>query len=230
MPTQKDHDLAKLKEDILKMGGAVEDAIRKSIKALVERDRELAKQVMDGDAIINTYDVEIEEECIRFIALWQPTGSVLRFVTTAIKIITDLERIGDLAVDICERAVELLDEPALKPYIDLPRMADASQKMLTDSLNSFLAKDPELAMRVCQSDDFVDDLNGQIFNELLLYMLRDPQTISRAIRLIAIAKYLERIADHSTNVAEMVVYMVKGKVIRHMTCEAARKKNNQGAQ
>ena len=223
MPAQKEQDLENIKEQILKMGSFVEDAIRKSIKALVERDRDLAIAVIDGDAIVNNFDVEIEELCIRFLALWQPTGSNLRFVTTAIKIITDIERIGDMAVDTCERAVEMLDEPPLKPYIDIPRMAEAAQKMLKDSLDAFVAKDAELAMRVCESDDFVDNLNQQIFNELLLYMLKDPKNIARAVRLTYIAKYLERIADHATNIAEMVVYMVKGKVIRHMACETARK-------
>ncbi len=223
MPTQKERDLVTIKEEVLKMGGFVEDAIRKSIKALVERDKDLAITVIDGDPIVNNFDVEIEELCIRFLALWQPTGSNLRFVTTAIKIITDLERVGDLAVDTCERAIELLDEPQLKPYIDIPRMAEAAQKMLKDSLDAFVANDPDLAIRVCESDDFVDNLNQQIFNELLLFMLKDPRNISRAVRLTYITKYLERIADHATNIAEMVVYMVRGKVIRHMACEAARK-------
>ena len=224
MATQKEMDLEKLKELILKMGGFVEDAIKKSVKALVERDRSLAVEVIDGDAIINNFDVEIEEECIRFLAIWQPTGSNLRFVTTAIKIITDLERMGDLAVDICERGIELLDEPPLKPYIDIPRMAEAAQKMLKDSLDAFVAKDAELALSVCEADDFVDNLNQQIFNELLLYMLKDPKNISRAVRLTYITKYLERVGDHATNIAEMVVFMVKGKVIRHMACEAMRQK------
>jgi len=224
MATQKEMDLEKLKELILKMGGFVEDAIKKSVKALVERDRSLAVEVIDGDAIINNFDVEIEEECIRFLAIWQPTGSNLRFVTTAIKIITDLERMGDLAVDICERGIELLDEPPLKPYIDIPRMADAAQKMLKDSLDAFVAKDADLALSVCEADDFVDNLNQQIFNELLLFMLKDPKNISRAVRLTYITKYLERVGDHATNIAEMVVFMVKGKVIRHMACEAMRQK------
>jgi phosphate transport system protein len=223
MSSQKEQELGKLKERILAMGGFVEDAIRKSIKALVERDRALAIQVIDGDTIVNNFDVEIEEECIKFIALWQPTGSNLRLVTTAIKIITDLERMGDLAVDICERAMELLDEAPLKPFIDIPRMADAAQKMLKDSLDAFVEQDADLAMRVCEDDDFVDNLNVQIFNELLLYMLQDPKNISRAVRLSYITKYLERVGDHATNIAEMVVYMVKGKVIRHMACEAQKK-------
>jgi phosphate transport system protein len=226
MAQQKELELEKLKEQVLKMGGCVESAIQKSIKALVERDRALAVSVIDGDSIVNTYDVEIEEECIRFLALWQPTGSNLRFVTTAIKIITDLERMGDLAVDICERAIELLDEPQLKPYIDIPRMAEAAQKMLKDSLDSFVEKDPDLAMKVCEADDFVDNLNQQIFNELLVYMLQDPKNIARAVRLTYVAKYLERVGDHATNIAEMVVYMVKGKVIRHMACEMREKSSD----
>ncbi len=218
-----EHDLDALKESILKMGSLVEDAIQKSIKALTERNRDLAVAVIDGDRTVNTYDVEIEEECIRLLALWQPKGSNLRFITTAIKIITDLERMGDLAVDVCERAIELLDEPPLKPYIDIPRMAEAAQKMLKDSLDAFIAKDADLALKVCERDDFVDNLNHQIFNELLVYMLQDQKNISRAVRITYIAKYLERIADHATNIAEMVVYMVKGKVIRHMECMATPK-------
>lgn len=222
MARQKEQDIEALKERVLKMGSFVEESIRKSVKALVDRDQKLAIEVIDNDAIVNNFDVEIEEECIRFLAIWQPTGSNLRFITTAIKIITDLERMGDLAVDICERAIELNDEPPLKPYIDIPRMAEAAQKMLKDSLDAFVARDPELALSVCAADDFVDNLNQQIFNELLLYMLQDPKNISRAVRLTYITKYLERIGDHATNIAEMVVYMVQGKVIRHMACEAAR--------
>ena len=219
MVRRLEHDLSDLKDRVLRMGSLVEDAIRKSINALVERDRQLALAVIDGDTVINTHDVEIEEECIRLLAIWQPTGSNLRFITTAIKIITDLERMGDLAVDICERTIELVEEPQLKPYIDIPRMAEASQKMLKDSLDAFVEKDPDLAMKVCEADDFVDNLNQQIFNELLIYMLQDPKNIARAVRLTYVAKYLERVGDHATNIAEMVVYMVKGKVIRHMACE-----------
>jgi len=220
MANQKDKDIEALKARVLGMGGFVEESIRKSVTALVERDRDLAIEVIDGDAIVNNFDVEIEEECIRLLAIWQPTGSNLRFITTAIKIITDLERMGDLAVDICERAIELNDEPPLKPYIDIPRMAGAAQKMLKDSLDAFVAGDADLAVKVCAADDFVDNLNNQIFNELLVYMLQDPKNISRAVRLTYITKYLERIADHATNIAEMVVYMVQGKVIRHTACEA----------
>jgi phosphate transport system protein len=222
MAKQKEHDIEALKEQVLKMGGFVEESIRKSITALTEREGALALEVIGGDAVVNNYDVEIEEECIRILAIWQPTGSNLRFVTTAIKIITDLERIGDLAVDICERAIELNDEPPLKPYIDIPRMAEAARNMLKDSLDSFVTGDADLAVKVCASDDYVDNLNVQIFNELLVYMLKDQKNIARAVRLTYITKYLERIADHATNIAEMVVYMVKGKVIRHTACESGK--------
>jgi len=225
MVRRLEHDLSDLKDRVLRMGSLVEDAIRKSIKALVERDRELALVVIDGDAVVNTHDVEIEEECIRLLAIWQPTGSNLRFITTAIKIITDLERMGDLAVDISERTIELLEEPQLKPYIDIPRMAEAAQKMLKDSLDAFVEKDADLAMKVCEADDFVDNLNQQIFNELLVFMLQDPKNIARAVRLTYVAKYLERVGDHATNIAEMVVYMVKGQVIRHMACEMRSKES-----
>ncbi len=218
MTKQLELDLEALKEKVLQMGSLVEEAIQKSIKALVERDNKTAAAVIDDDRLVNTLDVDIEDECIRLLALWQPSGSTLRFITTAIKINTDLERMGDLAVDICERAIELNEEPPLKPYIDIPRMAEAAQRMLRQSLDAFVAGDAELAMNVCKEDDFVDNLNYQIFNELLLYMIQDPKNISRAVRISYIAKYLERIADHATNIAEMVVYMVKGKVIRHMEC------------
>ena len=218
MTRQLEHDLEALKEKVLQMGGLVEEAIQKSIKALVERNSKLGADVIDSDRLVNTLDVDIEDECIRLLALWQPSGSNLRFITTAIKIITDLERMGDLAVDICERAIELNEEPPLKPYIDIPRMAEASQGMLKRSLDAFVAGDAESAMQVCKDDDFVDELNYQIFNELLLFMIQDPKNISRAVRITYIAKYIERIADHATNIAEMVVFMVKGKVIRHLEC------------
>jgi phosphate transport system protein len=159
------------------MGGMVEYAIGKSINRSSAATATFAVSVIDGDAIINNLDVEIEEECIRFLAIWQPTGSNLRLVTTAIKIITDLERMADLAVDICERAVELMEEPPLKPYIDIPRMAEAAQKMLKDSLDAFVAKDADKALAVCEADDFVDNLNHQIFNSAGLHA-QDPKNIT----------------------------------------------------
>lgn len=212
-----DDELRNLKEKILKMGLLVEAAIRDSIKSLIERDSELAREVIKKDHQINALDVEIDEECIRLIALRQPKAGDLRFITTAMKITTDLERMGDLAEDICERAIELNEEPPLKPYIDIPRMAEIAQGMLIDVLDAFMRKEPAIAYDVIKRDDEVDRLTVQVFNELLFFMIQDPKTVSRAVKITYIAKYLERIADHATNIAEMVIYMVEGKMIRHTT-------------
>lgn len=210
-----DEELQQLKGKILKMGSLVEDAIRDSIQALVERDNALAKKVIDNDSVINTLDVEIDEECIRLLALRQPKAGDLRFITTAMKVTTDLERMGDLAEDICERAIEISEEPPLKPYIDIPRMAEIAQGMLIDILDAFVRKDTARAYDVIRRDDEVDNLTVQIFNELVFFMIQDPRAVSRAVKITYIAKYLERIADHATNIAEMVIYLVEGKIIRH---------------
>ncbi len=210
-----DDELTGLKERILKMGLLVEAAIRDSIKALVERDSDLAREVIRKDHQINALDVEIDEECIRLIALRQPKAGDLRFITTAMKITTDLERMGDLAEDISERAIELNEEPPLKPYIDIPRMAEIAQGMLIDVLDAFVRKDTSIAYDIIKRDDAVDNLTVQIFNELMFFMIQDPRAVSRAVKITYISKYLERIADHATNIAEMVVYMVEGRMIRH---------------
>jgi len=209
-------ELQELKAKLLRMGALVEKQLESSVKSLVERDNILAATVIDEDHEVNRLEVEIDEDCIRLLALRQPEASDLRFVTTAMKIVTDIERMGDLAVDISERALELNDEPILKPYIDIPRMARAARQMLNDSLDAFVNRDSELARKVTQADDYVDELNHQIFRELVTFMIEDPHTITRAIRISYISKYLERIADHATNIAEMVVYLVEGKIIRHM--------------
>lgn len=210
-----EEELTQLKEKILKMGALVETQIAASIKALVERDTVLAKQTIQNDHLVNAMDVEIDEECIRLLALYQPAARDLRFITTAMKITTDLERMSDLAEDICERSIELAEEPLLKPYIDIPRMADAAQKMVREALDAFVNKDAKLARKVCSEDQFIDELTHQIFRELLSFMVEDPTTITRAVRVSFIAKYIERIGDHATNIAEMVVYLVEGKIIRH---------------
>jgi phosphate transport system protein len=210
-----DEELMHLKELVLKMGGMVQSAIKDSIHSLVERDSELARKVIEKDPLVNALDVQIDEESIRLIALRQPTAGDLRFITTAMKITTDLERMGDLAEDISERAIELNEEPPLKPYIDIPRMAEISQGMLRDVLDAFVKEDTSVAYDVIKRDDEVDNLTVQVFNELLFFMIQDPRAVSRAIKITYIAKYLERIADHATNIAEMVVYMVQGKMIRH---------------
>jgi phosphate transport system protein len=211
-----DEELSALKEMVLKLGSMVETAIHNSVQSLVGRDSDLAKEVIKKDYQINALEVKIDEECIRLIALRQPKARDLRFIITAMKITTDLERIGDLAVNIAERALELNEEPILKPYIDIPRMAEISEGMVRDSLDAFVEGCTKLPNEVIKKEDEVDKLNVQVFNELLFYMIQDPSTVSRATRITYISKYLERIADHATNIAEMVFYLCKGKIIRHM--------------
>jgi len=208
-------ELEGLKQMLLAMGALVEDQIRRAMRALVERDEALAQDVIERDRQVNAYDVEIDEKCVELLALYQPTAGDLRFITTTMKIVTDLERIGDQAVNIAQRSLELNQEPQLKPYIDLPRMADKAQRMVKESLDAFVARDTDLARQVCAKDDEVDGIKEQIFRELLTYMMSDAKTIPHAIRLILISRFLERVADHATNIAEMVVYLVESKMVRH---------------
>jgi len=208
-------ELETLKQTLLAMGDLVEEQIRRVMHALLQGDDTLAQDVIERDRQVNAYDVEVDETCVNLLALHQPAASDLRFITTTMKIVTDLERIGDQAVNIAHRVLELNREPPVKPYIDLPRMAERAQRMVKGSLDAFVGRDTQLARRVCAEDAEVDALREQIFRELLTYMLEGPRTISRAIRLILISRFLERIGDHATNIAEMVVYMVEGKMIRH---------------
>jgi len=217
-----DEELKALKEKILRMGAMVEEQIAHAIKSLVDRDSDLARQVIANDHKVNSMDVEVDEDCLRLIALHQPMARDLRFLTTAMKISTELERMSDLAENISERAVELNEEPQLKPYIDIPRMAERAQGMVKESLDAFVNRDSKLARKVCADDDFVDELTKQVFRELLSFMVEDPRTITRAIRISFVSKYLERIADHATNIAELVVYLVEGKIIRHTTASPPR--------
>ncbi|HVO24309.1 MAG TPA: phosphate signaling complex protein PhoU [Candidatus Margulisiibacteriota bacterium] len=209
-------ELKLLQTKILEMGGVIERQISSALTALVERNDDVARLTIDRDHTVNRMDVEIDELCIRLLALHQPTARDLRLITTGLKITTDMERIGDMAVNVCERALELSREPQLKPFIDIPRMADVAQRMLRESLDAFVREDVDLALKVCRDDDIIDDLNDQLFRELLSYMMEDPKTVTRSIRLLFVSKYFERIADHATNIAEMVVFMVKGKSIRHL--------------
>jgi phosphate transport system protein len=208
-------ELEALKQTLLAMGGLVEDQIRRVMRALIERDDVMAQEVIERDRQVNTYDVEVDEQCVSLLALHQPAAGDLRFITTAMKIVTDLERIGDQAVNIAQRVLELNREPQLKPYIDLPRMAEKAQRMVKESLDAFVARDTALARQVCGEDAEVDALKEQIFRELLTFMMEDPRTIPRAIRVILISRFMERVADHATNIAEMVVYLVEGKMVRH---------------
>lgn len=210
-----DEELNELKEKLLKMSSLVEDAISFSVKALVDREQDLAERVIKSDDSINMLEIEIDEIVIKLLALRQPEAGDLRFITSAIGINKDLERMGDLAVNIAERTIDLLKVPPLKPLIDIPRMAELAQKMVKDSIDSFVNRDSKLAKDVCERDDEVDKLNDQVFRGLLTYVMQDPKNIETAVDLILVGRHLERIADHSTNISEDVIYMVDGRVIKH---------------
>jgi phosphate transport system protein len=213
--TQFQKELEELKENLLKMASLVEEALRNAIQSLVERDSSLAQKTFDVEDRINKMENAIDEMCLRLLALRQPVATDLRFITSAMKINTDLERMGDQAVNIGERAISLNQEPQLKPYIDIPRMTKITQSMVKDVLDAFVNKDPKLARSVCERDDLVDGLNNQVFRELLTYMISDPKTITRAVHLMIVCRCLERIADHATNIAEDVIFMVDALVIKH---------------
>lgn len=210
-----DRDIEEISDLLLRMGAMVEDQISMSIRALLERDTQLAEQVISQDSPIDQMELDIDAHVIELIAKMQPAAGDLRFVATLMKITPELERIADLAQDVCERAIELNREPQLKPLIDIPRLARISQEMVRQSLDSFVRRDAQLARMVIARDDEVDMLTEQSFRELLTYMLEDSRNISRAIRLTFVGKYFERIADGATNICEMVVYLVEGKVIKH---------------
>ncbi len=221
MPRHFHEELEQVKEKILRMGSIVEAMVENSVAALVDRDSHLAEDTIASDARSDALEVEIDEGCLRLLALHQPAAGDLRFITTAMKISTDLERMADQAVNISQRAMELNEEPQLKPYIDIPLMSQLSQKMLRDSLDAFVRGDVALAREVIEADNKVDALKNQVFRELLTFMLEDPRTIQRAIRLILVSRHLERVADHATNIAEMVVFLVEGKNIRHAPYQKA---------
>jgi phosphate transport system protein len=215
MERRFDEELKDLKEKLLRMAGLAEDSIAKAVKALKDRDEALVGRVFEQEERINLLEIEIDEVCLRLLALRQPMAGDLRFISSAMKIGSELERIGDQAVNIAERTVELLKVPLLKPLIDIPRMAGLAQAMVVDAINAFVNRDADLARQICARDDEVDQINHQIFRELLTYMMEDPATIPRAVELILIGRHLERIADHATNIGEDVIYLVKGKSIKH---------------
>lgn len=210
-----DKEIEHLKELLLRMGAMVEDQINESIRALLERDTAVAQRVIEADNDVDRMELEIDQHTVELIAMMQPAAVDLRFVAAAMKITPELERIADLAVDVCERAMELNREPPLKPLIDIPRLARMAQDMVRQSLDAFVRRDARLAREVIARDDEVDLLTEQSFRELLTYMLEDSRNISRAIRLTFIGKYFERMADNATNICEMVVYLAEGKVIKH---------------
>ena len=210
-----DADLRTLRDKLLAMGGLVEKAIGVSVRAMIERDGPLAEQVKTRDREINRLEVEIDGICRRILALRQPAASDLRFITTALKIVVDLERMGDLAVNVAERALDLSKAPQIGPMHDLVRIADLAEEQLKGALDAFVTNDAAKAERVMGSDDLVDALYLKIFNDMIVAMMEDSKNIRRATSIMFAAKHLERFADHAVNVAEMVIFMVRGQDVRH---------------
>jgi phosphate transport system protein len=212
-------ELQEIKNGLIFLGALTEKAILSAMRSLSERNSDIAHKVIRADEEIDKLDSELEERCIKVLALRQPTAIDLRFITTAIKITGHLERIGDMAVNIAERAIQLNAEPQLKPYMDLPRMADIVAEMIKDSLDSFIRNDLSMAEKVRQAEQVTDDLNEQIFRELLTFMMEDSHSIHRSLMIMQVSKNLERIADHAKGIADMVTYMVTGECVRHQTCD-----------
>jgi phosphate transport system protein len=208
-------ELEQLKARLLEMGGLAEDRVRSALKALVDRDAAMVDAVLSGDHPINQLHIEIDGRCFRMLALHQPMAVDLRSIMSAVKINTDLERVGDLAINIAEAVLRYLGHAPVKELIDIPRMADIAQAMLRDALDAYVRRDTTLAQAVLDQDDTLDALKTQVFRELLTYMLNDAQTIEPALDLILISRHLERIGDHATNVAEDVIFMVSARDVRH---------------
>ena len=208
-------ELDQLKARLLEMGGLAEDRVRAAVRALVDRDHSLVDAVLVGDTPINQLHIEIDGRCVKLLALYQPMAVDLRVILSAVKINTDLERVGDLAINIAEAAVRYLGHSPVKELIDIPRMADIAQGMLRDALDAFVRRDTSLAQRVLDADDGLDALKTQVFRELLTFMLQAPQKIEPALDLILVSRHLERIGDHATNVAEDVIFMVSARDVRH---------------
>jgi phosphate transport system protein len=215
-------ELTALKERLLAMGGLAEERVRMAVQGLVDKDADLTAATLSGDEPINRLHIEVDRRCFQLLALHQPMAVDLRIIVAAVKINTDLERVGDLAVNIAEAAVRYARHPPVKKLIDIPRMADISQVMLRDALDAFVKRDIDLAQQVLNQDDELDTLKTQIFRELLTYMLQDPSTIEPALDLILVSRHLERIGDHATNVAEDVIFMVSAKDVRHHATDSAR--------
>lgn len=208
-------EMQALKNRLLGMGAMVEERVHQAVLALMERNPEAAERIIGGDEEVNDLQIEVDDRCLKLLALQQPMASDLRLITAAMKINADLERIGDQAVNIAENSLKMMNAPPLKPIIDLPRMAEIAEGMTRDSLDAFVRKDPALARSVLARDDEVDQLKDHIFRVLLTYMMADPGTIERALSLILVSRNLERIADHATNIAEDVIFVVEAKDVRH---------------
>jgi len=213
--TAFDQELAEVKDLVLKMGVLVQELINKSVEALKNRDRDLAKQVIKKDLEVDRLELEIDEKCINLIALRQPKAGDLRFITTGMRLVTDLERIGDLAEDIAERAIEVSDQPLLKPLIDIPKMAKLAEEAVSLGLDAFINSDADKTKEVWAIEKQVNKLRDLVHDELLEIMGKDGSTVAKAIPLLLVSRHLERISDHATNIAEDVVYMVEAKVVKH---------------
>jgi phosphate transport system protein len=214
--TSYDVALDELRQSILDMGGKVKLMIANSVNSLVDRDTPLAERTIALDLEVNAAEVSIDERCLELLALRQPTARDLRFVTLSLKIVNNLERIGDKCANIAKRAIELNKEPQLKPYIDIPIMGHWVEVMVRETLDAFVHGDSDLAVKVCRDSSYMNELNDKIQRELLTFMMENTATVPRAMKLNYISKALDRISDHATNIAEMVIFMVKGKDIRHI--------------
>jgi phosphate transport system protein len=212
-------ELDELRRRLLAMGGLAEERVRAAMRALVERDHDLIAEVIHGDEAVNRLHLEIDDRCFKLLALHQPMAVDLRTIVSTVKINSDLERVGDLAVNISEAAERYAMHPPVKPLIDLPRMGEMAQQMLHDALDAFVSRDVPTALAVLAQDDVLDALKNQIFRELLTYMLGDPRTIEPGIELILIARHLERVGDHATNIAEDVIFIVEARDVRHHAIE-----------
>jgi phosphate transport system protein len=218
-----EEELQALKNRLLTMGALVEERVHQAVRSLIDRRQEEAEEVIASDKEVNDLQIDIDDRCLKLLATQTPLAGDLRLITAAMKINADLERIGDQAVNVAENVIKLLPQPPLKPLIDIPRMAEIAQQMTRDALDSFVKKDPAMARDVLRRDDEVDSLKDQVFRELLTYMMADPGTIQRALALILISRNIERIADHATNIAEDVIFLVEAKDVRHHHQEAEAK-------
>lgn len=207
--------LERLKARLLVMAGEAEEQVRSAVRALVERDRALAERVLQSDGVVNSLHLEIDERCFKLLALHQPVAADLRVIVSGLKINSDLERIGDFAINIAEASLRYFDHPPVKPLIDIPRMADIAQGMLRDALNAYVVQDTTLAQDVLDRDDTLDALKSQVFRELLSFILETPAVTEAALELILVSRHLERVGDHATNIAEEVIFIASGRDVRH---------------
>ena len=215
MPRHTEEEFEGLKRELVDMATLAEAAIGHAVRSLLQRDPVLAEQTTRSDSAINRLELVVDERCLRMLALYQPEASDLRFIAMALKINNDLERIGDQAVNIAERSLELLKEPPLTPLEHIPQLTQLVQTMLKQSVDAFVRRDCALAREICRRDDEVDVLDERIFHELLTVMVQDRRAITRAVNLILVSRHLERVADHATNIAEDVIYLVEGRQIKH---------------